>query len=124
MVFTTRVPEIFVFLCHLIYHLILIKHFRVVLLFNLDVSQEFSKTGLAEVKDVGIVLAGDQLFRSNAVCGQKSVVLLGLGICHGAVGSFGSIVPPLGVIEDCRRAPDLKTDNVLLPASEWTETGS
>ena len=98
MVFTTRVPEIFVFLCHLIYHLILIKHFRVVLFFNLDVSQEFSKTGLAEVKDVGIVLAGDQLFRSNAVCGQKSVVLLGLGICHGAVGSFGSIVPPLGVI--------------------------
>ena len=67
MVFTTRVPEIFVFLYHLIYHLILIKHFRVVLLFNLDVSQEFSKTGLAEVKDVGIVLAGDQLFRSNAV---------------------------------------------------------
>ena len=98
MVFTTRVPEIFVFLCHLIYRLILMEHFRAVLLFNLDVSQVFSMGAAAKLKTLVLYSPETGFSVPMQSVARKASCVVGLGICHGAVGSFGSIVPPLGVI--------------------------
>ena len=69
-----------------------------ILFFNLDIGQKFAKTAFAKIKNVGIVLSGNQFFRSNAVSGQKSIMLLVLRAHHAVVGSFWFIVTALGVI--------------------------
>ena len=69
-----------------------------VLLFDLDVCQQLAEAALSEVEDIRVVLAGDQLLRTDTICRKKRIMLLVLRICHTGIGCLGLIFLSVGIV--------------------------
>ena len=90
-------------LCHSICSFIFVDHLRMVLLFNLDIGQQFPKCGIRKCKHIGIIFTGHQLLRSDTIRRQKCIMLFILGIIQCTIRYLRLVVFSLRIVAIARR---------------------
>ena len=69
-----------------------------ILFFHLDISQELSDIAGTKGENIRIIFSGNQLFSSNAIGSQKSILRLVFGDSNLRVSSFWRIIAAIRVI--------------------------
>ena len=88
---------------HAICSFIFVDHLCMILLFNLDIGQQFPKCGIRKCKHIGIIFTGHQLLCSDTICREKRIMLLILRIIQCPIRHLWLIVFALCIVAIARR---------------------